>query len=214
MTDLVTVRLGADGLAYLVSQLELGATFSRCLLRYAPLGAGEAVTYLPAGVSPEAARKFKEGGKLPTPPVGEWRRVEGGIAIPTPTTRDHLAGLVAKALSGPGTLCILEDPDAEPSNAGLERAHLRTALFGREVYRLLIEGSSPPELEEAIRMAQSLWLCVGAVVRAKERLPALPSHGEQFTLETLELLTQQAEMIFTGAYDGEGYVIWERMTND
>lgn len=208
MPDLKTLRLGNEGMAFVVSQLGAAGTFARCVLERVPLAEGEVVTRLPEHVPLDEAKQLATGGKLPAPPAREWRSAPGATLVPVPSTRDDLARIIADHLATPGSLCLLANANAERGDPWLERTGVPTFYFDREVYHLLT-ASPPGEIEAALKAAQSLFLFVGALT-ALPMESDLPAGGGDLPLATLEQLAANTSRLFVGAYDGEGYLIWRR----
>ena len=213
MHTLVELCLGLEGLRFVEEQLRRGHALSRCLLSTLSHAAGQAITYLPQGTAIDEAKKFEYGGKLPTPPREEWRATAGGTLVPTPTTREHLVSLIATELAQPRSLCILENALAEREDLWLQKSEVDIAFLGKEVYHLLTEATSPSEIDAAVRAAHTPYLCVGALSSVPDA-DGLPGDRGELTIRWLEELAQQAQTIFVGAYDGEGYVLWRRARDE
>ena len=212
LQDLIEMDLGVEGREFVESELRGGwASLSKLLLQSLDLSTGKVVTYLPAGTSVAAAKDFKIGGKLPTPPESTWVKVPGGIAIPTPNTLQFMADLLDSALSASDSVFILEDAIASRSDPGLERTSSRTAFLGDEVYHVVVGGppSSASTIKATVRSAESFRL-VGAVSSLSRQDPPLPPNRGELTLELLEQIALRTTTIMVGAYDFEGYVLWCR----
>lgn len=111
---------------------------------------------------------------------------------------------------GKNKICIFEDANAEPTDPYLQRRpDLPWLGFKNEVYHILDSNRNDKKLvNEVIRYAQS-WLTIGA-------LTSFPG-GFEFQFSThkieenvLKILAQNTVSIILGAYDGEGYLIWEK----
>lgn len=209
VSELREFSLGAEGLRYVASHLSWGHAFSKCVLERVDLSRGEVFTHLPPAVPTAEVVKFDQGGKLPTPPQETWRKTEGGVAIPIPSTRPHLVQTISGFLSGPGSVCVLENADASRSEPWLERCEGRLAFFGDEVYHVLEATTDEEAIDVSIRRAQSLWTFVGALTSLGNRL-SLPDDRGELTQEIVDSLAERVEQVFVGAYDLEGYVIWSR----
>jgi hypothetical protein len=207
--ELKMLHLGREGIEFLSSQLADGTTFSQCLLEQVRLAFGEVVTRLPDGISLEEAKRFEVGGKLPAPAPGEWKRGEGVTLIPVPSTRDDLMGIVQAHLSGPDSVCFLENATASRADPWIEKSPVPAAFFNDEVYHMLVGPQETAALEASLKVAQSLFSFVGALTSLGANPEAPPDRGE-LSIETMRRLAEQTRKIFVGAYDGEGYLIWCR----
>lgn len=210
--NLFEIDLGLRGCQFVARELADGHTFSRLLLENLDLASGQTTTHLPAGTLLEDALRFKEGGRLPCPPVETWRTIEGGLMIPTPTTRPHLDELILDSLTAPNRVAVFENASAARDDPWLQRTDLNAFFFGQEVYHLLAHPVSLEALDETVRTAQSLFLFVGALTECSAGLERPPNRGE-LTLDLLRSLARETRWIFVGAYDGEGYVIWRRRSS-
>lgn len=210
MNDYTELALGSEGLQFILSELRGGRTFSRCLLESLDLQSGDVITYLPQGASVVDAKDFESGGKLPQPPQSQWKRGEGAIVIPTPTTRPHLVSLIDEYLSTSERVCILENATASRGDEWLKQTQVNVSFFGDEVYHLLIGSCPRPTIDLAIRKGQSLFTFVGALTSLPGGVLPLTIDRADLDLGALRSLAEQTERIFVGAYDGEGYVIWRR----
>jgi len=82
-----------------------------------------------------------------------------------------------------------------------------------EIYHLLIgAGHTNEKIKNTISWAESAIPLIGV-------LTSLPSEDHRFftnsklTSEIVEIIVERTEELVVGAYDGEGYLIWHRVTN-
>lgn len=212
MIELTEIELGPAGLRFVAEQLAGGLTFSRLLLGHLDLERGEAVTHLPPGVALAEAVKFDQGGKLPYPPSATRELADGRRMVKVQTTRGHLARLLAEGLAVPGRVGLLENATASREDPWLHGLRVATVFVGQEVYHWLAGPVSAQAADEAIKRAQSPFQFVGALSSLAAGHDSPADRGE-LAPEMLHGLAEATRMIFVGAYDGEGYVIWRSGTS-
>ncbi len=212
-TSCVEVALGAEAAEYIKGILRNGKTLAKCLLERPDLEQGKIVTFLPPSVSAEAAREFNWGGKFPTPPESEWMRGADCVIVPIPGNYDYLDGRIKTFLrGGSGRFCIMEDFCSQPGDLCLADSRTPIATFGQDVYVFLPSGDFEQNtIEQAMGEANTnIAVEIGALTSLPDTTN-FPFHGERdLSLDELRILAQRAETLFIGAYDGEGYLIWER----
>ncbi len=186
---------------YILECLEYGHSLSRHLRRRRQdLKEGRVITRLPLGANTGELDKFEWGGKYPL--AAEAKRL--------PSTRDDLVSLVGDFLRRKeGGVCVFENYLARRTDPVLSRARSRVLFYGDEVYHVLAEEDAKPELIKAtIAEAETLPIFIGA-------LSILPQDSRIYSAqrelagEELRSLADRAEKFIVGAYDGEGYLIWE-----
>jgi hypothetical protein len=82
-----------------------------------------------------------------------------------------------------------------------------------EILHAVFGGShTEEEIAAAIREARGIPVFVGAVGSLTTAGSRYIRKNRAITTSTLESFAESARFIFIGAFDGEGYVIWERGT--
>ena len=114
---------------------------------------------------------------------------------------EAMARLIASYLREPNRLVLLEDflyyfDDITPGTRETPLFHLRNELYG-----ILTSGATREQAMEALREFESLPVFNG-VFAANIPLP-----NEELDDEWISRLADRAEVVFTGAFDGEGYVV-------
>jgi hypothetical protein len=178
-----------------------------------PLEQGRITTYLPRGVVPHSLDDFAAGGKLPTPPTSEWKgfqsRGETLLMIPVPTTDSWLVAKIKEyLLEARDRVCILEDALKRPGDAVLGKLSTRYAIHDDEVYHLLFhEDAEEQRILETLRAARSVPTFIGALSMWKGD-PLEIKLGALSTSQ-IKILAANTQKLLVGAYDGEGYLIWD-----
>lgn len=211
---LVETKLGPIALRFFRERLANGRTLAQHALTTLPLPTGQISTFLPAGVIPRSLEDFRAGGKLPTPPTSDWKGLQSTdetlLMIPVPNTDYWLVKKIKDyLLQSKNRVCIFEDALKHPSDVVMRKLSTRYAIFGDEIYHLLFhEDAHDERIAETVNAARSVPTFIGAMsVWSGEpqeiRLRVL-------SLAQLQLLANSAQKLFVGAYDGEGYLIWDR----
>jgi hypothetical protein len=212
------ITLGPEAIDYIRKCLRDGNTLASYLLQKLNLDRGRVVTFLSSEVTAEVAKQFTTGGKLPLPPKSQWRYTEGESSkwrmVPIPDTDSCLVTIIEAFLSAEEKrVCIFEDALSRPHDPILSRSVARLLTFNDEVYHFLsgrdVESS---KIRQTIRQAKSIPLFIGAMTFIPEE-SSFSYKARKMTIasdELLRVLAERTEKIVVGAYDGEGYLIWNR----
>lgn len=212
------ITLGPEATEYIRKCLDDRNTLARYLLQKLDLGRGRVVTFLPSDVTAEAAKQFTTGGKLPMPPESQWRYAEGEgskwTMVPIPDTDSYLVAIIEAFLSAKeGRVCIFEDALSRPNDPILSRSAARLLTFHNEVYHFLSgRAVKSSQIRQTIRQAKSIPLFIGALTSVPEK-SSFSHKARKITItsdERLRGLAARSEKIVVGAYDGEGYLIWNK----
>ena len=210
------ITLGPEAIEYIRKCLSDGNTLARYLLQKLNLDRGRVVTFLSSDVTAEAAKQFTTGGKLPMPPKSQWRYAEGERSkwrmVPIPDTDSCLVAIIEAFLNAEEKrVCIFEDDLSRPNDPILSRSVARLLTFKDEVYHFLsgrdVESS---KIRQTIRQAKSIPLFIGAMTSVPEE-SSFSYKARRITITSdklLRILAERTEKIVVGAYDGEGYLIW------
>ncbi|MBI1923433.1 hypothetical protein HYR99_04195 [Candidatus Poribacteria bacterium] len=191
------VSLPTEANKYIRECLEDGNSLAKHLLTQLERESGRVVTFLPHGVAPGTTQQFKSGGVTSAKESESW-----------------LVTLIQASLSrGEGCLCFLENALARPSDPILSSSKTRILIFRDEIYHFLSERDVESEkIRQTIRRAESPHLFIGIVTSLpKER--SFPYEARKVTITSDELLrdlAERTEKIVVGAYDGEGYLVWNK----
>ncbi len=211
MKECTEVTLGAEGRKYVKECLEAGNTLSRFLLNAVDLTRGDTRTFLPGDTPRSEIFEFRRGGKLPVPPKSEWWDLNSAVAVPVRGTDSCLVAEIEAFLRrNEQRLCIFENALAKPTDYALSRMKSKLAIFDDEVYHLLTSADADSSrILETIREAFSLPTFIGVLTSMSENADRKFVENGQLTSCTLNDIANFADKILTGAYDGEGYVIWD-----
>lgn len=197
--------------SYIRKQLSGGHSLAAQLLRLCRLENGKAHTYLPGDTDEGATYKFDVGGivthsKHKNAQVIE-QVIDGQKWQPIRNAVMHAVPLIYKSLKAhPGALCIFEDPVSELGDPCLEQIETPMLSYGKEIYHWVSsEDATPDKIEEILLNGES-WMLIGAVSFSPMDLNR---DSKELTSEDIETIARGTTILIIGAYDGEGYIIWE-----
>lgn len=213
IAELVETTVGPAARSFILERLSQGNQLAHEMLASLPLTQGRITTFLPPGVVPQSVEDFATGGKLPTLPTSQWKglksRDETLLMIPVPTTNSWLVTKIKEyLLEAKDRICVLEDALKRPGDPVLGRLSTRYAIHDREIYHLLFqEDAEEQRILETLRAARSIPTFIGALSAwkgdpLKVRLGAL-------SISQIKILANSTQKLVVGAYDGEGYLIWD-----
>lgn len=207
------INLRPEVIAYIKECLAEGHTLAKYLLQRDDLDSGRVITFIPQeiDVRDEEVNNPKYGRLFPEPPPETHIKIPGGKMVLIPNTDTILMQIIQKFLStGEGRVCVLEDALARPHDPSLSSADTRIVIFNSEVYHVLLSSDAEDNelILQTIRRASS-WLFIGAMTSILREGDFFLEAGK-ITSEKLKVLAERIEKIVVGAYDGEGYLIWER----
>jgi len=199
-------------LAYVEDQLASGKTLSSFLLLAVQRQDGELSYLSPRPLSPTEAVQFETGHTFDYhSPVAMKVGNMSGIAYPTPNTTQELGQFLQKELCEADRIALLENSLAASSDPWLERAKSRVLVHEDEVYHLaLCTEKTNDNIMSAIREANNALSTVGMVGRMPGAVASLAS-AKHLSSAQLEMIGIHAECVFVSAFDGEGYIIWEKI---
>lgn len=170
------------------------------------------MTLSPTPLSPAETIQFDWGH---TPVHAKPERIKIGdayyLAVPKPKAREQLIEVIYGSLQNPGSVCLLENYLAEADDPWLQRAKSRVATNGSEVYHALLSvDRDESSIDTAIREWEGLPTSIGAAGSMNENASAHVAAEKTVTAGQLAAFAQASESVFVAAYEGEGYVVWEK----
>jgi len=204
-----TQRSAAAG--HIWDRLSSGISLAKLLLQSVDLNTGTIGILNPIPLDAKQVTEFEWGHVPPAKESARRLTIAGQsfLAYPVENSHEELA-TVLTSLAGPDDLCILENDLASASDSWLKRAKSRVATHGTEVYHILdVTDRVKERIEAALREAESLPVFVGAIGRQPPN--PISENSEHLTVSTeqLEAFAKSAHCVFVGAYDGEGYIVWQ-----
>lgn len=216
MERCIKYTLGPEAIKYIRNILSDGHSLAKYLLKSLDLDAGVVITFLPPGLSDEELADF-EAGVMPIPPESEWRyfTYEDGsrVRVIPVTVVDYDTILLIQNFLEEGTerLCIFENWLFHPTSSQVLRFKSRLLFYEDEVYHVLFGGYvEEGKIKETIKEAKSIPVFIGALTSMPGMSKALFKE-KVVSSKQLKVLAEKTEKIIVGAYDGEGYLIWNRV---
>ena len=188
-------ELGDEARAYLLDVLANGRTLASHVASAIRVRTGRVYTYAPAHVPDSDLRQFEIGGKTTMGNTMPWY---------VDLVRTYLR-------QGGKRLCVLEDicsSQGDPwlsTSAASAIGHLRT--YQDEVYRVLAPEDAHPEVVEAciVAAASASYASGFMTVAPSDWDPTGTTLGDS----QLQALAHGVRKVAVGAYDLEGWLIWE-----
>ncbi len=203
--------LGEQARVRIRSVLEWGNTFARLMLREVPLNTGTVVAVFSSPVDQSKLNEFEYGGKLPLPAKETWIGAPNiFLMIPTPTSDSCFVSIVQDFLqANPLHMCLCEDALARSTDSGLAKRKSRIYFFNQEVYSVLLFIDHKDDvILQANRETHSLPYFISALIAQPKQLFSTEPMRGVFTQDTLTVLARNVKSLIIGAYDGEGYLVW------
>jgi hypothetical protein len=202
------VTLGPMAMDYLRLRLGQGRSLSRELSRHSDLERGVTFTLLPANVAESAAYQFERGiiSESTRPPI---HTVPSGLKIQAKPNSDAAYGevLASRLAALPGSRLLIEDALAKPTDSGLARSPIPFWIFDDDVIFAVPHAADAGHIGAALSFARS-W----GMVAALTQVDGQPTQDSPVHLTAHQLISfaENASLILVEAYDGEGYIVWEK----
>lgn len=201
-------------LAYLRKSLTNANTLSDILLEVIDFKKGSLFTLLPEGSNLERLYEFEAGVILPQNPrivTCSEEGVSSSYSI-TPSISKKLSEIILETLKNRENItCIFDDIIRSPSDP-FKSSSLNGCKYSRdgELYYILGENKASLEnVQTALNASYAFWHSLGMLTNADLHLNSYELNEEIFRNICIE-----TQMLFVGAYDGEGYVFWEKSGYD
>ncbi len=138
-----------------------------------------------------------------------FENLSANVGQEQPDGLSLLAGEVLGFLKeAPERICIFEDALAKPSDPVI-KADASTWSHRDEVYRIVTREADSNAVRDAIVFSRS-WLFIGVCSMAPRPFSRPIPSLRVLTETDLVLIARAATKVVVGAYDGEGYLRWER----
>ena len=217
MTYLTDEAQRRSAINYIRQQLDSGHTLARLLLENADLHMTAVAVLNAVPLDTEQIVEFKCGHVPPAPESAQCITIQGQpfLAYPKANSYEQLAEVIYSFLDDPECVCLLENMLARPRDPWLKRAKSRVTTHGTEVYHILdTTDRSKEKIEDALREAESLPVFVGAILRQPPDNISGDTGHATISTEQLRTFAKSARCLFVGAYDGEGYLVWQAGESD
>lgn len=171
------------------------------------------MTLSPTPLSPTQTIQFERGHAAQTHPRPEHIKIGDAwyLGIPKAKARYQLVEAIFGLLQQPEGICLLENSLADACDGWLQRAKSKIVTNGDEVYHVLFNTDRDKhKIEAAIREWDKPPTSIGAFGSMNEKAAAQIASAQSLTREQLAAFGKSAQSVFVRAYDGEGYIQWNR----
>jgi hypothetical protein len=103
---------------------------------------------------------------------------------------------------------IIENYMLEPDSPHVDIKNVRMAPYKNDVYYILTKENSLKEINKTIRRSSQVWHSLFVLTQIENGV------FTNLNNKTLSDICDNAKFVITGAYDGEGYIFWEKMKRD
>lgn len=215
MRNMLKINLEIDKtLPYFNHHIACGNTLSQKVIRKMIFSHGDFFTILPENADLTRLYEFPYGGIIPPIPYGDKVYYIEGQSEPfhpqqVITVCFELSAFIKLYLGKqPKNYSILEAVILRSYDSNLDIKNVTMIPFQEEVYYLLNNTNSTEEIEETIRTSEQVWHFL-AVLTELDRKPS-----NHLTNEDFDRICDQIKLVVVGAYDGEGYIFWEKNNKD
>lgn len=200
-------------LNYICKSLKDANGLSDVLLEEIDLKTGSFFTLLPDGSNLDRLYEFESGVILPQNPrivTCSKEGVSSSYSI-TPNIREKLSEIILEMLENRGNItCIFDDIIRSP------RGHFKSSLNGckyvhdDQLYYMQNKSNASVEsIQTSLKASHAFWHSLGMLTKAD-----LQPNVYELNQEMFRNICLHTQMFFVGAYDGEGYVFWEKSGSD
>ena len=204
-------------LQYFQNILEGGNILSEKLLKDNDFDKGIFYTFLPDDAVVDYLYRFKYGGIIPAIPCGNEKcyTSDGLEFIPkqvfttTSETCDFIEKYIQKKMKKKCYLsCVFEEVIQTPSDPHVGLYNTHGVLFEDKIYYLIKPKQTTFDIIlESIEESDAMYHLLGILT---ETNTDNFSQGNKLSIENIEQFVLDTKMIIVGAYDGEGYLFWEK----
>lgn len=192
-----------SSLKYVKEQLHNVNALSVELLNIVDFKKGAFFTFLPSDANMETLYEFKIGIR---PCVIETDDSGGTYSI-IPSIDEEISEILLQEIETKNLNCIFDDVLREPTDKHhMELFHSHGLHYNNEVYYLVKkERVSKEDLIEGLNKSLAFWHSLCVLTKAD-----CNSLNKKLTLEEIKNICLNATTIIVGAYDGEGFIFWQR----
>ncbi len=198
--------LGDLGRKYLSEELRNGNSYAQAIERVPLIGEGAVYTYLPVALG-SAVNELDDGILKRYDDLGM-----SGADLHH-QIESFRSTLFSRFLASRANGYIIFERIGKPQSPTVRQDGTPYFVFNSDVYLFLTASSvSSAAIEACLRRTRRYPLIIGLTSCQEPSLEI--SSGEAIDLRTLELYAERTEILLVGAYDDEGYIIWNRGSFD
>jgi len=190
---------------YLIEELRDGNTLAQSLLQYLLLDNGRYLALLHPSANKNLVYSFRSGGILPQNPL-EPVTFRGKIypGRRRANSYQELVTYLENAMSSK-TCCYFDDQMHRREDSIAQKYKEETLYYNGELY-LFLQGEkfSIERSEKMVRYTNAQWYYMNVISEEG------PGTNHEISIEKLQMIASRTTHIVVGAYDGEGYLIWQK----
>ena len=216
MNILKKYELGLQGSAYIKETIPQRSTLWTYALKFCDLDKGKVFTYLPEGMDRKQLEEFKYGGKLPRNLKDRvfYKQEDGRQMVmePKSNTDEFISSIVESFIQNDKSkICIFEDTLAKSSDPCINKIKTPYWTYDDKVFHFF-HGENKRDLSvmDVLNSANSSYLVWGAITSLNEQ-DDLVIGKRDLEEDDLIKFAKGVEKIIVSAYDGESYLIWEKI---
>lgn len=196
-------------LEYIQDDFENTNALSSELLNSIDFKQGTFFTLLPSDANLKGLYDFKSGGILPQFPE-ETQFINGHISTFSwiPNINDEISEWIINQLRSQKNLsCVIDKVTGAPSGALYQYySEVNPLCYNQEVYFHLSNDTLTKEaLLKCMKASTSFWHSLCLLTTAN-----LHNVTKTLTIDKIKEICSGTTLIMVGAYDGEGYIFWEK----
>jgi hypothetical protein len=191
-------------------------TLSNALLNAIDFRGGCFFTLLPENANLENLYKFTTYGILPQNPMIEYLVNEQmSTYTEIPTVDEEIAEFILDAIrSNNAAYCIFDDVNAKADEETIELSnsipsdlYFHSFFYKQEIYYLINKEEISQEIiAQGLKVSNAFWHSLCILTDAT----FVDLTNRSLSIEKLKEASEKTKMIIVGAYDGEGYIFWEK----
>ncbi len=209
MSDIIKCDLDFDKtFPYFIDHIDCGKSLSRKVAKEVDFSKGRFFTFLPFDAIVERVYDFSYGGIMPTVCIGnKFCLAENEEFYPRQviTADQSCSEFIKNYLQEKSeNLAVLENYMLNSSNIKNKFECLSVGKYEDEVYFVLRKHHSLQDIYKSIRMCSLSWRFFAVLTNCKKKTMLCLSDSD------FQEICDNLRFVIAGAYDGEGYVFWEK----
>jgi hypothetical protein len=197
-------------LPYFLDHIKCGKTLSEKVVEKIDFSKGSFSTILPSNIHLDKLFDFNQGGIICSEPYGkESYPIEGLIEDFQPrqiVTMDYeCSEFISNFLSKDHkNWAVVENYMLDPKSPYVELENVRMFPFDSDVYYFLNKKNSINEIYKTLRRSSQVWHFLAVLTQIQDEISIV------LTDSIIDHICTNVKSIIAGAYDGEGYIFWQR----
>jgi hypothetical protein len=201
------VKLGEGALTYVKERSDRGE-LGKCVIRSIDLSQGTVFTWLPKGWDAKRLDNINLKAPLTSPKEIEAKKIEissGSIVLMDDSMNKPTYDYVQSYLQSNGGTLIIWDMDYLPAYYKPEEGP-NSFFFNSQVYAFATSQNNLREKISKCFTQTAPWSLFGVLTSYDKPLPT----AQQVDYSVIEEISSGVDAIIVGAFDGDGYIFWER----